>query len=117
MAGRGGRRPGAGRKSRAEELGLQQLLAECITVAQRKKMLRELAKDAISKDFEVREPSRKLALAYLYGTPKQMVELSGEMPLLVLDGRPEAGPARAVKATRKPVEKPVRVKKAALAKK
>lgn len=81
MPKRGGRRSGAGRKSKAEETGLQQLLAQCISAADRKVHIRELNKRAKKGEKWALE----LLLAYLYGKPKQMLEQSGSVHLIVLD--------------------------------
>lgn len=70
----GGRRPGSGRKSKAEELGLVALLNECATEADRKACIRQLAKDCKSKDFHERHESRKLLLSYIYGKPTEKHE-------------------------------------------
>jgi len=84
MAGRkgttGGRRKGAGRKTKAEELGLPRLLAACITDAERKALFRVLKKKALAGEDRALE----LVLAYLYGKPIQPVQQSGELQLLVM---------------------------------
>jgi hypothetical protein len=69
--GNGGKRQGAGRKSKAEELGLQKLLDKCWTQAERRACIKKLAQDAKSKDFKERSESRKLLLAYAFGKPKE----------------------------------------------
>lgn len=74
--GHGGTRPGAGRKTKAEELGFKKLLDECFTVADQKKVLRRLAKDSTDDDFHTRHESRKLLLAYAYGKPRESVDLT-----------------------------------------
>lgn len=80
-AKRGGRRKGAGRKSRAEETGLQPLLAQRISAADTKAhidVLNRLAKKGVKWALE-------LLWAYQYGKPKQMVEQSGSVNLVIVD--------------------------------
>lgn len=75
MSGKAGR---SGRKSKAEELGLRELLDKCVTDKQREELFIELHELATSKIRDrVKIESMKLLLAYLYGTPRQAVELSG----------------------------------------
>lgn len=84
MSGKAGR---SGRKSKAEELGLRELLDKCVTPKQREELFKELHALATSKTRDrVKIESMKLMLAYLYGTPRQSVELTGENggPLEVL---------------------------------
>lgn len=70
---RGGARPGAGRKSKAELLGLPALLEECWTDADRRATLRALAAKASKGDME----AIKLLMAYAYGKPTERKEVSG----------------------------------------
>lgn len=74
----GGKRTGSGRKSKAEELGLQQLLDECWTTDDRRACLKALAKEARLGDKE----ATKLLMAYAYGKPKERHEITGA------DGQP-----------------------------
>lgn len=70
----GGARPGAGRKSKAEEAGLKDLLDACITTADRKKLFNKLKEKALAgEDFAM-----QLLLAYIYGKPVQRQEISGD---------------------------------------
>lgn len=73
MAGKagksGGKRPGAGRKSKASEIELQKLLKKCIKPADREKLFASLLTDAKSPAFSVRNDARKQLLAYLFGKP------------------------------------------------
>lgn len=74
----GGKRPGAGRKSKAQELGLIALLDKCFTKADRESCIEKLAEDCKSDDFHVRQESRKLLLSYTFGKPRESVEHLGE---------------------------------------
>jgi hypothetical protein len=75
---KGGKRPGAGRKSMAYETNLKADLDECFTRADRKACIRQMVRDCKSKVFQVRHESRKILLAYTYGKPKETVEHGGE---------------------------------------
>lgn len=77
MAGTGGRREGAGRKSKAEETGLVALLAKCASEEDRQGILKQLVTDCKSADFHERQESRKLYLAYVYGKPTEKHEHGG----------------------------------------
>lgn len=74
----GGKRSNAGRKSKAEELGLIALLEECFTLADRKKVLLALVKEA-KRAPQVNMEAAKLLLAYTYGKPKESVEIDGKL--------------------------------------
>lgn len=78
----GGARPGSGRKSKAEEMGLAALLDKCFTTEMRQRCFGQLALDCLSDDFHERNESRKLLLAYTFGKPRESVEHSG------IDGEP-----------------------------
>lgn len=69
--GNHGKKGHSGRKSKAEELGLERLLHECWTPAERRACIKKLAKDAKSQDFKERHEARKLLLAYAFGRPKE----------------------------------------------
>jgi DNA-binding NarL/FixJ family response regulator len=76
----------AGRKSKAEEMGLKALLDKYVSPAARARVLARLLFIANDK----REPRTgleaiRLLMAYLYGSPKQSVELSGnkDKPLVI----------------------------------
>lgn len=71
--GHGGKRPGSGRKSKAEELGLKALLDECWTPAARRACVRKLSKLAAKGDLKAIE----LLMAYTFGKPRQAVDLAG----------------------------------------
>lgn len=72
----GGKRKGAGRKSKAEELGLVALLDECFTVEERKKVIRVLVEAATRAPLFNIEAA-KLLLAYTYGKPVDKQEHTG----------------------------------------
>lgn len=78
-AQKGGRRPGAGRKSKAEELGLRRLLDRCWTGDDRVKCVKALAKKAGGGDME----ATKLLFAYAFGKPKESQELKGKLAVTV----------------------------------
>ena len=71
----GGKRPDAGRKSRAEEMGLMRLLNECWTLAQRERVIRKLAALASKGDIE----AIKLLMAYAFGKPTEKHQHSGDV--------------------------------------
>lgn len=75
--GHGGARPGSGRKTKAEILGLHELLTDAVPPAKQKEICRKLAQDALSPTPAVRHPARVLLLSYLYGKPTERHELTG----------------------------------------
>ncbi len=79
--GRGGARRGAGRKSKAEEMGLAKLLDECFTLADRREVFTSLAELAKGRDMKAIE----LLLAYTYGKPVQRQEHSGQVGTYTVD--------------------------------
>jgi hypothetical protein len=78
MAGTGGKREGAGRKSKAEELGLNALIDSVWSETAQKKVFKKLAEDCLSDDFYVRSESRKLLLAYKFGKPAQTLDIGNK---------------------------------------
>jgi hypothetical protein len=77
--GRGGKRAGAGRKSRAEELGLQELLDRVFDNKSRVKVFKRLITLATDRlDGNTSVYAAKLLLGYTYGTPTRRIELTGE---------------------------------------
>lgn len=68
----GGARPAAGRKSKAEEMGLSALLDKCWTVAAREKCIRSLAQKATKGEIE----AIKLLMSYAFGKPRESVDLT-----------------------------------------
>lgn len=75
---KGGKREGAGRKSKAYETNLKADLDKCFTREDRKACIRQMVRDCKSKVFQVRNESRKLLLAYTYGKPTEKHEHGGE---------------------------------------
>jgi len=78
---RGGARRGAGRKSKAEEMGLAKLLDQCFTPADRAEVFMSLAEMAKARDLKAIE----LLLAYTYGKPVQRQEHSGSIDAYFID--------------------------------
>jgi hypothetical protein len=76
VKGVGGKKGRSGRKSKAEELGLVALLDKCWSEAARERCLKKLAEDCESNEFQVRNESRKLLMAYTFGKPKESVAVS-----------------------------------------
>lgn len=74
---RGGARPGAGRKTKAEILGLAEMIDEAWPIAKQKEVIKKLAKDCMDNDFHTRQEARKLLLAYKFGKPTERHEHSG----------------------------------------
>ena len=75
---RGGARPGAGRKSKAETLQLDKLLDECVSDDDIKELFRVLVENGKRGNIN----ATMALLAYRYGKPKDRMELSGD------EGRP-----------------------------
>src|ERR1051326_5162264 len=74
--GNPGGRKGSGRKSKAEELGLEKLLQDCWSEKDRKACITKLAEDAKSDDFKIRHPSREMLFSYAYGRPKIQADVN-----------------------------------------
>jgi hypothetical protein len=95
MAKRGGKRAGAGRKSRVIEQNLNALLQACVPGSKRESIIRKLAEDAEHPSFRIRNEARKVLLAYMYGKPVDRLEVSGEgggpIPITIIEPvRPDA---------------------------
>lgn len=65
----GGARPGSGRKSRAEEMGLAALLDKCWTLEDREICIKQLSIQA----KQGNEKAVSLLLAYTYGKPHETI--------------------------------------------
>lgn len=76
----GGKRLNAGRKSKAEEMGLAGLLNECWTIASRKACLKKLATKARAGDIK----AIKLLMEYTFGKPIQPISGDETKPLTVI---------------------------------
>lgn len=72
----GGKKGRSGRKSKAEELGLQALLDKCWTKAEREECIRSLAATAKDPNAVGRMEAVKLLMGYTFGTPKATVDLN-----------------------------------------
>lgn len=70
MAGHGGRREGAGRKSKAEEMGLPRLIEECIGEEGKRALVLAIKKKAMSGSYKHQE----LLMAYIYGKPTDHID-------------------------------------------
>ena len=71
---RGGARPGAGRKSKAETLQLDKLLDECVSDDDIKELFRVLVRNGKRGNIN----AIMALFAYRYGKPKARLELSGD---------------------------------------
>jgi len=72
---RGGRRPGAGRKTRAAEFGLHTMIDSIWTVKDQKETIRRLVERAVKGDME----AIKLLMAYRFGKPPSEMKVSGSI--------------------------------------
>jgi hypothetical protein len=90
----GGKRQGAGRKSKAAELGLAELIDSVWSIQDQKKVFKQLADDCSDIDFHVRHESRKLLFSYKFGKPKESMDVTsnGEtvQTILVLPKKDDA---------------------------
>jgi hypothetical protein len=72
---RGGYRPGGGRKSKAEELGIANLIEDVIGDAGKKAIVKKLYDMAIKGSF----PHHQLLMYYTFGKPTDKIQISGDM--------------------------------------
>lgn len=79
MAGKGGKTPGAGRKSKAVELGLDTLMDSVGPTESVLKRLYELSTAPKPNTEAIR-----LWLGYKFGTPKQAIVLDSEVQVTVV---------------------------------
>lgn len=70
MGRNGGARPGAGRKTKAEELGLAKMLDECVSREEEMQIWDTIKKKAIQGSV----PHAQLFLSYKYGKPTENVK-------------------------------------------
>lgn len=85
MAKRGGSRPGAGRKSKAEELGIPELMQNTLPT---QTVFNKLSEKVDEGDLKAIE----LWLAYLLGKPKQFTDVTSNGESLIfnpIDLKPE----------------------------
>ena len=87
---RGGARPGAGRKSKAETLQLDKLLDECVSDDDIKELFRVLVRNGKRGNIN----AIMALFAYRYGKPKERLEFSGdeERPITIRIIRASARP-------------------------
>lgn len=78
MAGKGGKRPNSGRKSRAEELGLATLLESAFTAQDRKDVFANLIRIAKGDDDKAAVSASSLLLGYAFGKPTEKHEHGGK---------------------------------------
>lgn len=78
IKGKGGKKGASGRKSKAEEFGLQTLLDKCWTKADREKCIRALAKSANDPLSGDRMDAVKLLMGYCFGKPVEKKEVGGK---------------------------------------
>lgn len=69
MAGTGGARPGAGRRTKAEILGLAKTLEQCVTKEDENKMWDAVKKEAIKGSIQ----HAQLYFGYKYGKPSEHI--------------------------------------------
>jgi hypothetical protein len=81
----GGARPGAGRKTKAQILGLAELIDTAWPADQQTAVIKKLAEDCNASDFHTRHESRKLLLSYKFGKPTEKREHIGELGIRLLD--------------------------------
>lgn len=75
---RGGPRPNSGRKSKAEELGLQSLLDTAFTLEDRQAVFQNLTRIAKGEDAKAAVSAAQLLFGYAFGKPTEKHILSGE---------------------------------------
>lgn len=66
----GGKRPGAGRKTKAEEMGLPLLIEECIGEEGKRLLIQAIKKQALKGSFM----HQQLLMQYIYGKPTDHVD-------------------------------------------
>lgn len=72
MAGHGGVRPGAGRKSKAEEMGLPALIEEVIGDNGKKEIIQNIFEKAKGGSFL----HAQLLMHYMYGKPQDNIDIT-----------------------------------------
>lgn len=77
IKGKGGQRGRSGRKSRAEELGLQSLLDSAFGVKDRRAVLENLTQIAKGSDAKAAVSAATLLFGYAYGKPTEKHVHSG----------------------------------------
>jgi hypothetical protein len=69
MAGTGGARPGAGRRTKAEILGLAKTLEQCITKEEEQEIWKAVKKEALKGNIQ----HAQLYFGYKYGKPSEHI--------------------------------------------
>jgi hypothetical protein len=69
---RGGKREGAGRKSKAEEMGLPALIEDCIGEEGKRAIILKLRDKAVAGSFL----HAQLLMQYMYGKPQDSVDIT-----------------------------------------
>lgn len=69
---RGGKREGAGRKSKAEEMGLPALIEEIVTETGKRDLIKTIHEKAIAGSFM----HAQLLMHYMYGKPQDSLDLT-----------------------------------------
>lgn len=85
---KGGARPGAGRKSKAEELELPALIEEVIGEQGKRDIIKKLFEKAKGGSY----PHTQLLMAYMYGKPQEKVDLTSagnELKSFTLNIKPD----------------------------
>jgi hypothetical protein len=71
----GGARPGAGRKTKAEEMGLPKMIEDVIGEEGKRNLIQQISKQAKGGSFA----HQQLLMNYIYGKPKESIEQIGEL--------------------------------------
>ena len=106
MAGTGGARPGAGRRTKAEILGLAKTLEQCVTKEDEKKMWAVIKQQAINGSIQ----HAQLYFGYKYGKPSEHIinEQDTEMIVRIIrngtDHQPENPAPESAEGTTEPKE-------------
>lgn len=72
MAGHGGKREGAGRKSKAEELGLPALIEDVIGDNGKRELVKKIYAQAKEGSYKHQE----LLMHYIYGKPQDYIDIT-----------------------------------------
>lgn len=91
MERRGGARPGAGRKTKAEILGLAKTLEDCVTPQEEKEIWKAIKKEAKKGSIQ----HAQLYLNYKYGKPSEHIisESDQETIIKIIDERDNDSPS------------------------
>jgi len=78
----GGVRPGQGRKTKAEELGLPMLIEDVIGLEGKRSLVAKINDQAQKGSF----PHQQLLMNYAFGKPKENTDVSGNLTIIVKRG-------------------------------